>query len=193
MGGQPVDRAWLNDMAKRPRIDPADFLKSFRPLMKGIDPKTHGLRASGQKRQRELVEACLFSYGLACAGKPTWIVDHEGADYDFVIIQQENDDDYRFSPTQHKEVVASHRNPNASVQSVIDALTDKYPVSEGLTVAIRINQTTEIDLEEIKIPPALSVSALWVYGGASPDGSRWLLGGNLMEAKPGLWFFNYPT
>src|SRR5712671_3482308 len=135
-----MDRAWLNDMAKRAkrnRINPTDVLKQFRPLAVGVDPKVAGLRTGKLKRRREIVEACLFCYGLSCRmERPVWLIDHEGADYDVVVAWENNRDNY-FAPTQLKEVIQKRVNPEASVQSVIDGLA-KYPVSTGLTVAIRV-------------------------------------------------------
>jgi hypothetical protein len=122
-------------------------------------------------------------------GQPVWVVDHEDSDYDFVAVR-ENNGDYYFSPTQLKEVIQKRVNPEASVQSVIDELA-KY--SGDLTVAIRVNQQTMLDLDKITIPRP-SIKALWIYGATSPDGSRWFLTGNLIESEPNLsWPFDYPT
>ena len=76
------------------------------------------------------------------------------------------------------------------MQSVIDEMA-KY--SGNLTVAVRVNQQTMLDLDKITIP-RLSIKALWIYGATSPDGSRWFLAGNLIEPEPNLsWIFDYPT
>ena len=189
-----MDRAWLNDIAKHPRINPTDVLKQFGPLTGGASPKVQGLHARAlPKRKREIVEASLFCYGLSCRmERPVWVVDDENADYDFVAVQGINGDN-QFSPVQLKEVVPKYRNKEASVQSIIDRLA-RYPVSAGLTVAIRANQQTMLDLDRITIPPALSIAALWIYGAASQDGSRWVLSGNLIEPEPNLiWTFDYPV
>jgi hypothetical protein len=190
-----MDRAWLNDMAKRAklnRINPADVLKQFRPLAVGADPKVKGLRTAKLKRRREIVEASLFCYGLSCrTERPVWVIDHEGADYDLVATWENNGDNY-LAPTQLKEVIQKRVNPEASVQSVIDGLA-KYPVSTGLTVAIRVNQEGMLDLDEITIPP-LPIAALWIYGSMSQDGSRWFLSGNLLQPEPDEgWIFDYPA
>jgi hypothetical protein len=122
-------------------------------------------------------------------GRSVWVVDHEGSDYDFVAVSQNNGDNY-FAPTQLKEVIPQRVNPQASVQSVIDELA-KY--SEGLTVAIRVNQQVMLDLDKITIP-SLRIAALWIYGAMSRDGSRWFLAGNLIEPEPDLsWIFDYPA
>jgi hypothetical protein len=75
-------QARRNDMSKRRRINPAAYLKSYRPLTNGLDPKVVGLRGNAHKRDRELVEACLFSYGLSrAAEKPMWVIDNEDSDF----------------------------------------------------------------------------------------------------------------
>jgi hypothetical protein len=187
-----MDRPWLNAIAKCRRIDPASYLKGRRPLTSGADPRVKGLRSNAFRKEHTLVEASLFCHGLSCRrGQPIWIVDDkEDHAYDFVATRKENDDDY-FAPTQLKEVFKKHlQNPKPSIQSVIDDLGDRYA---GFTVAIRINQTTISDLDEIIIPPTLRISALWVYAATSQDGSRWFIHGNLMESKPESWFFDYPV
>ena len=81
-GKQAVDQARRNDMSKRRRINPAAYLKSYRPLTNGLDPKVVGLRGNAHKRDRELVEACLFSYGLSrAAEEPMWVIDNEDSDF----------------------------------------------------------------------------------------------------------------
>jgi hypothetical protein len=188
-----MDQAWRNAMAKCPRIVPADYLKAYRPLTGGIDPKVKGLRSTALIRERELVEACLFCHGLSCRmEEPVWVVDTpEDYDYDFVALRNIDGNNY-FTRIQRKEVVAEHRNPNASIQSTIDELVEKYS-AQDLTVAIRFNQTAMLDLDEITIPPKLQIGALWAYGAKVPDGSRWFIGGNLMEPEPNLcWLFDYP-
>jgi len=176
-------------MAKRPRIDPAPYLKSVRPLTGGIDPKVKGLRTTRPQGERELVEACLFSYGWACKmEQPVFVIDDEDSDYDFVIGWTTNEDEY-FATVQLKEVVATRRNPRASTQLIIDKLA-RYPVCTDLTVAIRINQTIVLDLDEMTIPPNLKIAGLWIYAAASPDGSRWLIYGDLMKPNNEGWFFS---
>jgi hypothetical protein len=186
-----MDRAWLNDIVKRERINPADYLKKFGPLTKGSEPKLQGLRGRKLKRTREIFEACLFCYGLSCRmGSAVWVVDHEV--YDFVTVRTKNGDHY-FSRTQLKEVVPKRLNPEASVQSEIDKVIAKYPVSTGLTVAIRVNQHFMLDLDKITIPQC-SIAALWIYAAASQDGSRWYMAGNLTEGEPyAIWYFDYPA
>jgi hypothetical protein len=188
-----MDRAWLNDMAKRSRINPTDVLKevSRASLTVGVGPKVKGLRATTPKRRREIAEACLFCFGWACRiGRPVWVVDDEGADYDFVAVWKNNGDEF-FTPVQLKEVVPTRLNPDASIQSIIDGL-GKY--SKDLSVAIRVNQRGMLDLDKITLPSSLKISALWVYAAVSEDGSRWWINGNLIEPGPDEgWFFDYPA
>ena|SRR5277367_912003 len=167
-----MDRAWLNDIAKRPRINPTDVLKEIGPLKEGVDRKVRGFRAPRLKRKREIIEACLFCFGLSCRmERPVWVVDHEAFDYDFVAVSENNGNNF-FAPTQLKEVVPNHLNQLSSVQSVIDKVAHAYPASPDLTVAIRINRHIMLDLDRIDIS-RLSVAALWLYGASSRDGSHW--------------------
>jgi hypothetical protein len=182
-----MDRAWLNHIAKRPLITPIDYLKS-RPRI----PQVKRQRAIKSKREREIVEACLFSFGLSCLiQRLVWVIDDEDADYDFVAFWHDDNEDDWFVPIQLKEVVPTRLNPDASIQSVIDSLA-KYG-SPNLSVAIRVNQQITLDLDEITIP-SRTIAALWVYAPASQDGSRWLIAGNLVEPQPNLMcFFDYPA
>jgi hypothetical protein len=125
--------------------------------------------------------------------RPVWVVDDEDNDYDFVAVWENNGDNY-FTHTQLKEVVPERLNVEASVQSIIDKLAAKYPVSDDLTVAIRVNRQFMLDLDKITIPAALHIAAVWIYGAASQDASRWFLTGNLIEPEPNVaWFFDYPA
>jgi hypothetical protein len=190
---ETMDRAWLNYIAKRPRINPGDFLK-LRPLI----PEVKRRRAIPSKRERELAEACLFCHGLSCRmERQVLVIDDRGDvddhdDYDFVALF-EDDSNERFCPIQLKEVVPKRLNPDPhlSVQSVIDGLA-KYAPRGDLSVAIRVNRTIDLDLDKITMPP-LRIKALWIYGAASLDGSRWVIYGNPIEPEPNLsWFFDYP-
>jgi hypothetical protein len=188
-----MDRAWLNDMARRLQdkpINPVDVLKKT-PRLMGFKGKG---RAVKELRRRELADACLFCYGLSCRmDRSVFVIDHEGADYDFVAVWK-NNEDHMFAPVQLKEVVPQRLNPQASIQSIIDKLPEQFPRSTDLTVAIRVNRHVELDLDRITIPADLHIAALWIYGAVLPDGSRWFMTGNLMEPEPDVsWLFDYPA
>ena len=106
-----MDQIWLNSITRCPRIIPADYLRAHRPLTGELDPSVFGLRGNAQKRERELVEASLFAYGLQCrTDQPVLIVDTpESFDYDVVIDRKINGDNC-FTRIQLKEVVTPHRN-----------------------------------------------------------------------------------
>jgi hypothetical protein len=185
-----MDSAWFNDIAKRPRITPTNVLQPLRPL-RFLDPKDKR-RAIKSKREREIVDACLFCFGLSCRmQRLVWVVDADDADYDFVAVWKTNNGDDYFLPVQLKEVVPKRLNPNDSIQSIIDRLAKYGP---DLSVAIRVNRQGMLDLDEITLPSSLKIAALWVYGAVSQDGSRWWITGNLMEPGPNeSWIFNYPA
>jgi hypothetical protein len=181
-----MDRAWLNDIRKRPLITPLDFLKG-----RELIPKVQHARAIIPGRERELAEACIFSFGLSCAMERTvHVIDHHDADYDFVARWREDDGEFTHLPVQLKEVVPTRLNAKASVQAVIDGVQKKQ--YRNLTVAIRVNQSVILDLDELIIARA-SLPAIWVYGAVAPDGSRWYIAGNLVEPQPhSIWCFSYP-
>jgi hypothetical protein len=174
-------------------INPMDVLKQFGPLPVGADLKTEGLRDRTKERCREIVDGCLFCYGWSRRiGKPVWVLDHRAVDYDVIALYENNDGGNDFAPIQLKEVPPQRLNPKASLQSEIDKLA-KYS-GDDLTVAIRVNQQTEVStLDEIIMPPSLRIAGLWIYGAVSPDGSRWFLAGNLLKRQPILMTFDYPT
>jgi hypothetical protein len=181
-----MDRAWLNYIAKLPLITPIDNLKS-RPRI----PQVKRRRAIPSQREREIVDACIFCSGLSRLMKrEVWVIDDEDADYDFVAFWHDDYGNDCFVPVQLKEVVPTHLNPHASIQSVIDSLA-KYG-SPNLSVVIRVNQRITLDLDEITIP-SRHPAALWVCAPASEDGSRWLIAGNLVEPEPNLILFDYPA
>jgi hypothetical protein len=181
-----MDRAWLNDIAKRPRITPIHLLRSRRLI-----PVVNGSGLISSKREREIAEACLFCFGLSCRmQRLVSVVDDEQFDYDFVAHWEDDKDDDCYVPIQLKQVVSKHVNATASVQSVINSIAEKYDSS----VAIRVSQGPVLDLDEITIPPDSRVAAIWVYAAVTPDGSRWYVAGNLVEPQPNLmWFFDYPA
>jgi hypothetical protein len=59
---------------------------------------------------------------------------------------------------------------------------------------LRLLDDPQIQQKIGAFPPTLRIGALWVYGAAAPDGSRWYIAGNLMEPEPhSAWLFDYPV
>src|SRR5258708_17335839 len=171
-------------------INPTDVLKQFGPVPVGADPETEGLRARKHEHLREIVDGCIFCCGWSCRmGRPVWVLDHRDVDYDVIALCENNNGGYDFAPIQLKEVVPGCLNPRASLQSEIDKLATKYS-GDDLTVAIRVNKTNTVDLDDIIIPPSLRIAALWIYGAVSEDGSRWFLDGNRLKPQPYLSSFD---
>ena len=112
----------------------------------------------------------------------------EESDYDFVA-RWESDPDVHFAPVQLKEVVPERLNAEASIQQAIDKLA-KYPKSNNLTVAIKLNRREKFEPEKLIIPK-LNIASLWIFAAITPDQSRWFLYGNMLE-KPEFFFFEYP-
>jgi hypothetical protein len=190
-----MDRSWLNSINRANRIDPEKSLKKLRQIEyviaeSNVPPKAKALRTNALKRDRELRDACLFCWGMSCRiGQTVWVYPREDSDFDFVA-GWDVELNRHFALVQLKEVVPHSLNPNASLQAVANKL-NKYPVSNALTVAIRINQPMRFDPAAVEIPP-LALAALWVFGAASEDQSKWFLCGNMLES-PEISLFDYPT
>lgn len=81
--------------------------------------------------------------------------------------------------------------PSASVEAVIEGLR-KYKDSKDLTVAIHLNRGIKgFNPSEVKVPQ-LNIAALWIYGGISPDKSRWAIWGNFLDELQASEF-SYPS
>ncbi|MGE0271690.1 MAG: hypothetical protein AB7M05_15355 [Alphaproteobacteria bacterium] len=190
-----VDQTWLNSINRAKRIDPAKALVRLRAIECGlldvdIPSNVRALRTNALRHDREIRDACLFSYGMSCRiGQTVWVYPREESDFDFVAA-------WEVPPTRHfamvqlKEVVPHKLNPLATLQAVIDRLS-KYPVSRDLTVAIKVNREGPFDPTTITVPQ-LNIASLWVFGSASADQSKWFLCGNFLET-PEISLFSYPS
>ena len=68
----------------------------------------------------------------------------------------------------------------------------KYKDSKDLTVAIHLNRGIKgFNPSEVKVPQ-LNIAALWIYGGISPDKSRWAIWGNFLDELQASEF-SYPS
>jgi len=155
-----------------------------------LDPKVKSLRTNTLKRERELREACLFCYGLACRfEQPMNAIPIEEQDFDFVASWVV-DGTRHLAPIQIKELVPEHVNAKITLQEIVDSLL-KYDASEELTVAIHLNRAVPFNPGAL-IMPSLKLAGLWAFGATTPDQSRWLLYGNMLE-EPSVSYFDYPT
>ena len=155
-----------------------------------IAQKVKNLRTKELKRHREIREACLFAYGMAQRiEQQVWVYPEEDADYDFVASWEVGGERH-FAPTQIKEVVPEHLNPDSSLQSVISGLA-KYKASRGLTVVVHLNRQIRFDPDQVSLAN-LELASLWIIGAVSADQHRWMLFGNMMEAGAFRSEFEYP-
>jgi hypothetical protein len=189
-----MDRAWLNKINREKRIDPEKALRKLRLIEYAVasskfDPKVKNLRTNQLKREREIRDACLFCFGMSHRiGQTIWVYPIEEADFDFVAAWEVGRNRH-FAPTQLKEVAPKGLNAKATLQAVVDRLSD-YRASEELTVAIHLNQQGRFDPEKIVLP-VLKIAALWLFGSISEDQSQWFLYGNMLE-EAAYTIFSYP-
>ena len=189
-----MDRSWLNQINREPRINPGKALQNLRRIEQGIatsdlHPKVKSLRTHSLKREREIRDACLFCYGMSCRlGQPVWVYPKEDADFDFVAAWEVGGERH-FAPTQLKELVSSKLNSKATLQEIIDGLA-KYQVSDQLTVAIHLNRVGRFEPEKLAVPK-LGLAALWLFGAVTEDQSRWRLYGNILQEAE-FSEFEYP-
>lgn len=190
-----MDRAALNKIRKMHAIDPAAVLRKLRKVeipiaMSNHDSRVKALRTNYLKRDRENREACLFCYGMSVRlGHPIWFYPFEDSDFDFVAAWDEGDCRH-YAPTQLKEVVPEELNSRASLQAVLDGIGAKYKTSNGLTVAIHLNQTGHFDPKNIVLPD-LKIAGLWIFGAISEDQSQWFVCGDVLTG-PTITIFDYP-
>jgi len=190
-----MNRSRLREFQRREFRDPAQFLSGLRAVELEISesplsPHAKHLRTNGLKEWREAREAALFCHGMAQRiGQPIHTSRGESQDYDFVATWAV-DGTQHFAPVQLKEVVPESLNLNASVEQIVQSLT-QYVDSEDLTVAIHLNRQVHFDPKALSVPP-LRFAALWVFASISPDQSEWGLWGNFLEQPEGSRFA-YPA
>ena len=190
-----MSRIRLREFQRFEFRDPAQFLAGLRAVEPEISassllPHVKHLRTNGLRQWREAREAALFCHGIAQRiGQPIYMSRGESQDYDFVASWTV-DETQHFAPVQLKEVVPGYRNPNASVEQIVQSLT-KYVDSEDLTVAIHLNRQVHFNPKTLSVPP-LRIAALWVFCSISPDQSEWGLWGNFLEQPEGSRFA-YPA
>ncbi|MFO1396504.1 MAG: hypothetical protein U1F48_05515 [Burkholderiales bacterium] len=191
-----MDQAWLNGVRRLEYGDPRGFLARLRkiePLISNsaLPEAVRTLRTNSLREWKEAREAALFCVGMSeRMGTPIRFAKSENHDYDFVATWL-NENTRHFAPVQLKEVVPSKINAKATLQALIEQLGEKYVDSPDLTVAIYLNRDVAFDVATLEVPP-LRLAALWVFGGISPDQSRWGLWGDLLGEPIGTRF-EYPA
>ena len=190
-----MNRLWLRAAEKLTFVDPTPYLVQLRHVeiesaLSDAQPKVKALRTNSLKAAREQREAAVFCHGMGeRLGHKVYFAAKEDQDYDFIaswIVGEER----HFAAVQLKEVVPVETNPQASIEAIVAGLT-KYTYSDGLTVAIHLNQEGRFEPTLLQVPK-LRIGSLWVFGSAAPDHARWNLWGNFTESDPYGTQFSYP-
>ncbi len=191
-----MNRLWLRAAEKLTFHDPTKYLMQLRRLeteiaLSNAEPKIKALRTNPLKETREQRQAALFCHGMGeRLGHKVYFATQEDQDYDFIaswII----DEVRHFAAVQLKEVVPAETNPRASMENILAGLK-KYTDSDGLTVAIHLNQAGRFEPDLLQLLD-LTVGSLWVFGSVTPDQSSWNLWGNFTESEPYGTQFSYPA
>lgn len=176
--------------------DPAVVLRNIRPVelmmahsnlrKEAKTLRTHELRRFGERRQ-----AAIFSYLIGrFAGLDVQFAHFEAADHD-AIVQWRDNDTINYVPLQLKELVPEDLSPQQTIDLVIEGLSETYPRSGDLVVAVFLNRRGQLDLESFPIPD-LTIKELWFFGAAAPDGSQWFICGDILANDRGCRVFPYP-
>ena len=190
-----MKRLWLRTAEKLAFVDPTSHLIKLRRIeveiaVSDLQPKVKALRTNSLKAAREQREAALFCHGMEeHLGHKVYFAAQEDQDYDFIaswIVGEKR----HYAPVQLKEVVPAEINPQASIEAIVPGLS-KYTDSDGLTVAIHLNQQGRFEPALLQLPE-LRIGALWVFAAAAPDQSRWNLRGNFTESCLYRTEFSYP-
>lgn len=190
-----MDSIQINEWRRLEYHDPEDVLYRIKDIQREIanhsdDDKEKYLRTNTLKAHKEGREAALFCHGLgkSVLNKKVYFSLFEKDDYDFVACWQDKAS-LVFTPVQLKEVVPRKVNPEATLMDEVAKL-EKYADSEDLVVAMFLNRTGRINIDEITLPP-LKLAELWFFGSMSRDQSKWFLLGNLLGDKR-YFEFAYP-
>lgn len=192
-----MNRLWLRNAEKLTFVDPTPYLIQLRRLeidiaLSDVPPIVKALRTNSLKAAREQRQAAVFCHGMGQRlGHKVYFAAHEEQDYDFIASWIAGEERH-FAAVQLKEVVPKERNPRGSVEAILAGLADKYPDSDGLTVAIHLNQEGRFEPSLIQVQE-LRIESLWVFGCTAPNQSLWTLWGNFIESEPYGTQFSYPT
>ena len=155
-----------------------------------ITANIRNLRTNSLKPERELWQASLFAHGIGVAVLHTeiFLARVEDEDFDCVARYQVNNTQV-YTPIEIKEFVPEHNNHKTSLNAELEKLA-KYADSSDLVVAFYLNREFRLELGSIVIPK-LGISELWFFGAVSPDASRFMLWGNMLD-RPATYEYEYP-
>jgi hypothetical protein len=175
--------------------DRKNFLIELRLLeqqegIAALPEKVRNLRTNELKPWREARSAAMFCYLMGQAlGEPIYLAAVEDEDFDFVALQQ-IDDENHFKLCQLKELVPTNLNPQATLNQLLAGLS-KYD-NPNLTVVIHLNRREQINFSELKMPTN-RLGGLWMFGALDVTQSTWGLWGNFLQPPINESVHPYPS
>lgn len=177
--------------------DPRGVLVELRKLELALaekpvafDEKVLRLRTGKLRIWHERRQAAIFSYGMASVlDTSIRIAPVESEDFDCIACWTRGDEQV-FTPIQIKELVPADLNPTTDLNAELQKLT-KYVRSHDLVVAFHVNRRLQLDFSNIVIPQ-LAISQLWLFGSVSPNGSEYMIYGDVLSS-PAYHTFSYPN
>lgn len=181
--------------AKLEYRDPAPILATLPELQRhaaasGMPMQDVNLRTHALRRFREGWQGALCCYGMSkVLAVPIQVaLPTDGSANCDCVGRYQRPGEMVYVPIELKELVPAELNARATLDDVLQGLT-KYSAPD-LTVAIYLNRAVHVDFDAISVPE-LRLAAVWLLGATSPDASRYLLVGNLLE-RPVRCDFEYP-
>lgn len=186
-------REWM----KLDYFDPSPILIALREYerggaLQGVPYEVASLRTRELKPYGERRQCAMFAYLMGRVTQTFVSVAYcEASDYDAVMHHRVGDE-VRFVPVQMKELVPSFLPYTKDLQGLIDGLSDKYPTSSDLTVAVYLNRDVTFQLQDLDLS-RLNLGALWLFGGCDSTGQAWRVIGNLLSDTCSTAVFDYPA
>jgi hypothetical protein len=142
------------------------------------------------RRDRELKwaveqrQAALFAYFISSALQtPIAYAMSEDEDYDCVLCRKV-DGKTGYTPVQIKEIIPSHLDPKASIETELAKLS-KYRTSHHTVAAVHVNRSGCFDYSSVQ-KPETSFAEIWLYASLTSDQSLWALYGDLLHEPRGF-------
>jgi hypothetical protein len=176
-------------------LDPVRLLQSLRHLeltlpLHTLPLATRELRTHGLRKYNEGRQAAIFCHGMSSVvGVPVHFAHVPNSDFD-IIARCSSSDTHSYVPVQLKELVPSHVNAEADLQTELSKIA-KYVDSKDLVVAFYLNTQRRIEFARLKYPVGV-VAELWFFGATTPDSQRWVLAGNMLTSPVYGYEFTYP-